>query len=205
MKFYLILVQFFVFYELSFSQKSILGDSLKIEFILSNKAITIVSKESDLTYKIIFTNISQRTIYSYSKLIFDKAPSVFANYDCQIFKKNKSKYVQANHYAISSNSGYFFDSLSAIYGPIVDSSLCTFDISKKKMFPLESDTLSYNILINNIKLLKGEYKFKILLRTLTRCETKNGKLKFKKIEYLQSNWYHFTLLNNLKSSQLIQP
>src|SRR5260221_9776930 len=99
-----------IFCNYSYAQKIILGDSLKIEFLPDAKNIRTVSKEGDLTYKIIFTNIAQSSVYSYSHLVFDKSPNIFANYDCPLYKKSEKGFKRANRYAISSVYGFYFDS-----------------------------------------------------------------------------------------------
>ena len=87
-----------------------------------------------------------------------------------------------------------------IYGLKADSALQHCDIPKKALPPLATDSLPFNLLRECHHLQAGDYKVKILLRVNTTFGVENGEFLAKKIDYIESDWFYFSVLKNLRSS-----
>jgi hypothetical protein len=175
---------------------------MSVYFKNGNKGIRRIENEGDLNYSIIVTNTSDKIIKSYSKLVFDKAPNVFSNFDCELYKKENNRYERVNKYALSSTYGYYYDSLYVIFGSKVDSAIQHFDVAKKDLLSLQSDTLIFNLLHEINALESGTYKFRIFFRTGASRQPaiKSGKVN---LSYIKSAWYYIILPKDLRSSTMI--
>lgn len=178
----------------------LLNDSLKVEF-LENRGTRIVISQNDLNYRIVFTNMSHRTIKSYTKLVFDDAPSPFANYYWDLYQKVDSDLQYVPRVYHSSAWGGIFNDLSIEYGDVkkADSAIAVFDIEKKDLFPFQSDTLVFNFLSDIQRLAPGEYGFQVFLRVGDTYAIHYGRRESVSRSYLSSERYRIKVLKPLES------
>ena len=180
------------------SQSRTIGDSIKIEFCRRSDVKSIVSQQ-ELGFNIVIGNISNKPVRAYTKLWYNRMPSSLANYDCLLFKKEDTGYAFVDHYSYEPIYPYIIDSLRNIYGDNgADSMINVFDFYKDTLGIKCSDTLSFNLLDNEVWLNAGEYKMQIAFRIGNEYEHNGTAWIRKKINYVFSDWFYFRLEKDLR-------
>ncbi len=180
--------------RIGFSQQRIVGDSIQVSFLQNYKA-NVLQKRSDFNYSIVITNISSKPVRAYRELLYSRMPSLLANFDCPLYKKEDTGFKFVDHYSHEPPYQYLMDSLRKIYSDkVADSIIRNFDFHKYILKPGESDTLQFNLLCNNVYLDSGEYKFKIAFRIGNSSINNEGKgTRNKNLLYVWSVWFYFKL------------
>jgi hypothetical protein len=197
MKYIVFIILFFCAIDSS-SQVYSNGDTLQVVFKKDSGARN-VQKQSDLDYAIEIKNISKRSIDVYSKLQLGGCQYMLTNYGCQLEKKEITGYVFIPGWSTFSLERWISDSLFHIYGFKYDSVMDRFDINKQPLLSGQTRVLKFNVLSNYTILAKGEYRFKVCLRSRTIYDGD----KLAGIESLESDWYYFSLSEDIYSSSYV--
>lgn len=150
---------------------------VKVSFIFSTK---IATDSSDLTFKVVFHNASKNSSLVYSELVHGSPNDDDCNFYIVVEKLNGHNY---EYYPL----GY--------YSKLDESRTDTtcHDLAKRKLPPLSSDTLTYNLMMIGKYFDPGKYRFKVYLRK--RCKILMSKVEEKlwhaEINYVASKWLYF--------------
>jgi hypothetical protein len=180
------------------SQYLVLDDSLRIYFP-GNKDMRVVNSSNDLNYKVVVTNMSHKTIRSYKELVFDDTTSPFANYYWDLYQKIDADFKLVPKMYHSSDLGGIWNQLLIELGDQkkADSAIAVYDISKKDLLPLQSDTLQFNFLMGKQRLVRGEYGFQVFLRVGDTYAIHNNLRESIGRSYVRSEMYYIKVLKDL--------
>jgi hypothetical protein len=162
-------------------------DSLQIVFYFPFKN---VADSADLTLQVIYKNSSNRSFDVYEDLDEGNRGDRFFNINIEMEKRQGKKFV---YYPTR-----FYTNPMLSH---VNDSLRHYDLPKKKLLPLSSDTLMLNLLDIVKSLEPGEYRFKAYLRVKTienRTPYNDPEFitppPFDEIIYFPSKWFVFNVV-----------
>jgi hypothetical protein len=198
MKILLLLLFFFLKCGIiGFSQENIIAGDLSIKFDCNDGRERIVNEEKDFCYFVIQSNLSSATKQVYAKLVWGDTASRFSNYFWVLYKKDGPVYIPIAPPQITDASTFIESDLHMKYGEKGDSIFSIYDIEKKGLLPSKSDTLCFNLLLDNSVFDPGEYRFRIYFRIGNAYSSKNGKREISDLSYVASSWYYFRVAKRM--------
>ena len=169
-------------------------DSLRISFVFPKQEI---KTQGDLTLKVVYKNLTNRSIEVYKFLKEGYQGDRFFNISIDMQRLHKKKFVYHATRYYSSSYSYNMDSLRH------------FDLPKKTLPPFTSDTLSINLLDVVNMLDTGQYRFRAHLRVKTiPNNTPYNDPNFEtappvdEIVYSVSKWFGFTVKNQIQLKKI---
>jgi hypothetical protein len=161
-------------------------DIINTSFLFPKK---VAKDSSDLTFKVVFHNTSQRTEFVYNTLVEGGPDDEDANMYIDVEKFDGLNY---KYYTLR-----FYHKMSEIK----TDSICR-DVPKRELHSLSTNTLSYNLLMIGKHFEPGKYRFKIHLRRSCKIflPKGDGDTWYSEIDYIASKWLYFQVNNAISGS-----